>query len=177
MVLGNKEMMSMIKNVKYRPRGLLDHSPLTVSLELGERNHPGKWRISPFLIELMGEPNKVLLEPLGEFLDLNTGIVWDTLKAFLRGILIQQISKIKKQTTENKYLFQKQSAFGEGESVECMLAQLVRVNSPSSVVPMITIGEGRVSSYTPEIARLPLGRRKGGRNGQLFQGFESPLSY
>lgn len=32
-----------------------------------------------------------------------------------------------------------------------MLAQLVRTNSPSSVVPMITISEGRTSSHTPEI--------------------------
>lgn len=72
LVLGNEEMMPMIKNVNYRPRGLSEHSPVTVSLELGERNYPGEWRISPFWIELMGDPNEVLV-PLGEFLDLNRG--------------------------------------------------------------------------------------------------------
>lgn len=48
----------------------------------------------------MGDPNKAML-PLREFVDVNRGttsegIVWDTLKAFLRGLLMQQITKIKK---------------------------------------------------------------------------------
>lgn len=104
LVLGNDEMMPMIKNVNYNPRGLSDHSPVTVSLELGEQNHPGGWRLIPFWIDLMGDPCKILVS-LGEFIDSNQGsasegIVWDTLKAFLWGLMIQQISKIKKQTKE-----------------------------------------------------------------------------
>ena len=51
----------MIKNVNYMPRGLSDHSPETMSLELGECKHPGDWRISPFWIELMGDPNEVMV--------------------------------------------------------------------------------------------------------------------
>lgn len=105
--------------------------------------------------------------------------------------MIQQISKIKKQsremqrvtgervtTTEEQYFndptsesfrawieaqqdyrltmlriffFQKQLAFGEGESVGRMLAHLVKINSPPSIIPAISIGEGSVSSHTPEI--------------------------
>lgn len=45
---------------------------MIVSLELGERNHPGGWRLNPFWIALMGDPNKILL-PLNEFIDLNRG--------------------------------------------------------------------------------------------------------
>lgn len=117
------------------------------------------------------------------------------MKAFLRGLLISQISKIKKQTnvwersmgdkvataerhyinnpsqetlrawidkqnnyrlvtlqrSENKYLFQRQVAFGEGETVGRMLAPLVGSNSPTSVVSSITARDGRVTSHPPEI--------------------------
>lgn len=52
---------------------------------------------------------------------------------------------------QNKQIFQKQIAFSEGESVGWMLAQLVRTNSPSSVVPVITTSEGRTFSHTPKI--------------------------
>lgn len=52
---------------------------------------------------------------------------------------------------ENKQLFQKPSTFGEGESVRQIFALLVRTNSSPSVVPMIIIREGRISSYTSEI--------------------------
>lgn len=42
---------------------------------------------------------------LKDFLELNTGtapvgVVWDTLKAFLRGLLIKQAAKIKKKSRE-----------------------------------------------------------------------------
>lgn len=52
---------------------------------------------------------------------------------------------------ENKHIFQKQVAFGEGKSVGRMLAHLVRTNSPSMLVPIITTREGRQTTYTPEI--------------------------
>lgn len=87
LVLGNEEIIPLIINVSYKPRGLSDHSPGTVSLELGKRNHPGEWKLSPFWIELMGDPRDIFMS-LGEFIDSNqgttsVGIVWDTLKTFL----------------------------------------------------------------------------------------------
>lgn len=44
---------------------------------------------------------------LEEFIKLNSrstplGVIWDTPKAFLRGVLIQQISYIKKQSQTNE---------------------------------------------------------------------------
>lgn len=64
----------------------------------------------------------------------------------------QQIySTLMIRKAKNKQLFQRQKTFGEVISAGRMLAHLVKTNSPSSMVPTISIGEGRVSSYTPEI--------------------------
>lgn len=100
LVLGNEEALHVIKNVNYMPRGLSDRSPMILSVELRESCRPREWKISPFWMELMGEPNEILTA-LREFVDLNRGttslgVVWYTLKAFLQGIIVQQVSKMKK---------------------------------------------------------------------------------
>lgn len=46
---------------------------------------------------------------LEEFMRINAGtasprVVWDTLKAFLRGVLIQQIAGVKRQAREQEKL-------------------------------------------------------------------------
>lgn len=96
--------MPIVKNLSYMSRGLLDHSPVTASLEIGEGNHLQEWRIGPLWMKLMGEPQAVLMA-YGEFVELNLdyapdGVVWDTLKGFLQGIMIQQVLKLKKQSKE-----------------------------------------------------------------------------
>lgn len=147
----------------------------------------------------MGELEEVI-KKLEEFVVFNegtaaVGVQWDTLKAFLRGILIQRVAEIKKRSreweesirkemekaekqyiedptpekqnvwlnkqenyriavlrkVENKRLFQKQLAFGEGESVGRMLAYLVRTNSSPSTIPAIRTVKGEISSHTSEI--------------------------
>lgn len=51
----------MIKNVSYMARGLSDHSPVTLSIDLRESHRPGEWKISPFSMELIGKPDEVLI--------------------------------------------------------------------------------------------------------------------
>ena len=125
----------------------------------------------------MGDPEATLLK-LKEFIEFNEGtvtqgVMWDALKAFLRGLCIQQVAKIKKvsrewenriwmelentekeyienptlekqriwlnkqqeyrveiRKSENKRLFQKQVAFGEGESFGRMIAHLEPIPPP-----------------------------------------------
>lgn len=87
------------------PRGLLDHSPLVLSVGLrGDR-----W------MELMRGPVKVLAS-LKAFVGLNTGmtseVVWGALKDFLWGILIQA-SKIKRQTKDREKSFGERVAMAD----------------------------------------------------------------
>ena len=117
------------------------------------------------------------------------------MKAFLRGLCIQQVAKTKKASrdwekrireelvyaereyiedptldkqriwlnkqqdyknvrirkSENKKLFQKQVAFGEGENVGRMLAHLVRTNSSPSTITAIKKPSGEISTRVSEI--------------------------
>lgn len=61
-------------------------------------------KISPSWLGLMEEPVEVILK-LKEFVAFNAdtaeeGVVWDAMKAFLRGLLIQQVAKIKRRSRE-----------------------------------------------------------------------------
>jgi len=76
-----------------------DHSPLLVTLTSGRQASNMSWRLNPFWLESFPKediiPNRVL-----DFWSLNLGsasiqVVWDALKAYLRGLLIQNISIIK----------------------------------------------------------------------------------
>lgn len=90
MALGNMRMLQTIKNISYLPRGVSDHSPLVLVLNLGEKRVLRTWRINPYWLEIIKKSDEVLPK-LREFVEYNrgtasAGILWDTLKAFLRGI-------------------------------------------------------------------------------------------
>lgn len=73
-------------------------------------------------MELMGKPDEVLLS-LKEFVKFNVstapvGVTWDALKAFLQGILIQQVVKIKRKSREWKELIRKEVIKAEKQYVE-----------------------------------------------------------
>lgn len=60
--------------------------------------------MNPMWFEIMGNPDEISAK-LNEFIDLNEdtttkGVMWDALKAYLRGIFIQQVAKIKKSSRE-----------------------------------------------------------------------------
>ena len=104
MALGNGACLQVVSKISYYPRGVSDHSPLVLSLNTGKKCPLSNWKISPFWLEVMGKPEEISIR-LRELLDFNTGtapegVVWDALKAFLRGILIQQVAKIKRNSRE-----------------------------------------------------------------------------
>lgn len=95
----------------------------------GGEEPPGVWKISPFWLELMGKPEEVVLKLKG-FVEFNegtatTGVLLDTLKAFLRGILIQQVVKVKKKSREWEESIRKEviriSKCGESKPGEAMI--------------------------------------------------------
>lgn len=102
LALGSEEVLHLVKNMKYMPRGLSDHSPLVVSMSRGE------WKISPHWLEIIGEEEGVI-SSLVECMSINAGrvplgVVWDALKASLRGMLIQRVARVKTQTREQEKL-------------------------------------------------------------------------
>lgn len=70
----------------------------------------------------MGDPEEVITK-LEEFVVFNEGTVaagiqWDTLKAFLRGILIQRVAEIKKRSREWEESIRKELEKGEKQYIE-----------------------------------------------------------
>lgn len=63
----------------------------------------------------------------------------------------QEYKDVVIRKSENKRLFQKQTAYGDGEKVRKMLAHLVRTNSSPSMVPAIRTVRGEISSQVEEI--------------------------
>lgn len=53
-------MIRLVNNVSYMTRGLLDHSLVTVILEMGEAKYLREGRISPLWMELIEKTDEVL---------------------------------------------------------------------------------------------------------------------
>lgn len=75
--------------VDYEPRGLSDHSPVAFSIKIGSSYGGGDWKMNSFSLKVI-EDDGVIAVSLEEFINLNSGtaplgIMWDSLKAFLRG--------------------------------------------------------------------------------------------
>lgn len=90
-----------MEEVRYELRNLSDHSPAVFSVKRGN-SYSSDWRINAFWLELIEDSGKITAS-LEEFKELNAqsallGVIWDTLNVFLRGVLIEQISQVKKQT-------------------------------------------------------------------------------
>ena len=106
MALGNYLALQMVGKVIYLPRGVSDHSPMVLTLNQGGQKIQRDWKINAHWCELIKKSDEVLPK-LKEFVDINegtsgTGILWDTLKAYLRGVLIQQIAKFNKKARESE---------------------------------------------------------------------------
>ncbi|XP_069604436.1 G-patch domain and KOW motifs-containing protein isoform X1 [Ranitomeya imitator] len=101
--LGNDGMNELLSGVEYSPRILSDHSPVQVSLKLSEEVGSRKmgWKVHPSWLQLL-DMERVGAE-IEEFFKINDGsaechVVWDTMKAYLRGILFWDISRHKTRT-------------------------------------------------------------------------------
>lgn len=91
--------------IEYQQRGISDHSPLTLKIKLHVRYTHRAWALNPAWLEIMGGTEDISGK-IEEFIENNQGtasegVVWDSLKAFLRGVLIQQVAWAKKQSKAN----------------------------------------------------------------------------
>ena len=97
--LGNDLTLSFDPVVMYLARGLSDHSPVQLSLDLHKIYLPMHWKMNPLWLQLFSDTESMRMQ-IQYFLDDNKlsaapGVVWDTLKAFIRGMCIKEISFIK----------------------------------------------------------------------------------
>lgn len=104
MALGNGHFLPLVKIIQYEARGISDHSPLTVTLEWTEHLIRPMWKVNPQWLSLIPESSQIKQLLMGFFGD-NKGsssamMVWDTMKAYLRGLIIKEISKIKLATRQ-----------------------------------------------------------------------------
>lgn len=101
--MADGKLLPLSYNAKYHNIIISDHSPVSFSLRLGD-NMPaqGNWRFNPQLIT-----NKKFCEYLETNIKLffdtnNTGdtspkLLWETFKAYLRGLIISFQSSLKKR--------------------------------------------------------------------------------
>lgn len=102
LVLANELGSQIIKDIIYQPRGVSDHSLLMVSISINNNMFRRVWKMNPIWFGIIEDQNGIIAK-LNEFISFNAdtttrGIMWDALKAYLRGLLIQQISRIKKSS-------------------------------------------------------------------------------
>lgn len=99
-MLGNSLTRNLVVKVEYLTRGLSDHSPMLLVLLLpgSRRAASPSWKLHPFWLSVID--TRQISDALSEYFSFNCGstlghTVWDASKAFLRGSLIHQISKVK----------------------------------------------------------------------------------
>lgn len=114
LALGSDSLLPLVDTVEYLPRSISDHSPVRVRLQLGLAPSAPRppWRLNPFWTQLIGMG---LLTELREFFTVhaassNRALVWDTMKAVLRGLYIRDISRRKSKTRELMVALQKRVA-------------------------------------------------------------------
>lgn len=104
MGIGNDMLLPHVLDTAYEPRLLSDHTPFWVRVDTAAPSIRPMWRVNPFWLTLFPTPDPIPGE-LREFLIFNKhyangAVVWDAIKAFLRGLLIREISGIKKRSRE-----------------------------------------------------------------------------
>ena len=96
--------MQRVRDSAYEPRLLSDHSPFWVRLDDMVVMGRPLWKVNPFWLTLLPAPDKTvgLLQEYWQHNrgTANAGVVLDTLRAFLRGCLIREISGIKTRSGE-----------------------------------------------------------------------------
>lgn len=96
--LGNAASFPHVVDSAYEPRLLSDHSPFWVRLAIVDSTTHPLWRVNPFWLTFIPESD-VIPKALSEFIQLNknsasAAIVWDSLKAFLRDLIIREITNL-----------------------------------------------------------------------------------
>lgn len=107
--LGNRSVLSLLVDSHYEPRHVSDHSPFWVELALPTTPQHFSWKLNPFWLTLIPDPDPIP-ELLTSFFLYNIdsadiGMVWDTAKAFLRGQFIHIIQNIKTSIKKGTQFF------------------------------------------------------------------------
>lgn len=100
LAIGNQLMCQLVSQVTFQTRTVSDHSPLLLQLGLPmvSRGQRKTWKLNPFWLTIVDQ--KWVQNELHTYFSQNSGsashhVVWDAMKATLRGVLIQQISRVK----------------------------------------------------------------------------------
>lgn len=114
LAVGNLAVLPSVSEVLYKPRSVSDHSHLVISLIISPK--PGlprvPWKFNAFWLKLFlthGEMER----SMGEFLNAREFLQspmeqWDAFKAYMRGLLISEIGKVKKNSSEHKEELERQ---------------------------------------------------------------------
>lgn len=101
------QLFHRVLDSEYLSRMLSDHSPLTLSILFPDKpKTPYRWRLNPTLLQ---RPDfcTFIRDQIKLFCDINCAsspnsfILWDTLKAYLRGQIISYTKGLKKQHTKD----------------------------------------------------------------------------
>ena len=99
----SKNIQDRVKNIEYKARVLSDHSPLLMAMEMADKMKPHyRWRFNSTLLNR--QDFCVFMEKeIKFFFDTNLHsvndkfVLWDAMKAYLRGQIISYSSKINKE--------------------------------------------------------------------------------
>lgn len=102
MAIGNHLLCQLVSQVTYQTRTVSDHSPLLlqISIPMVSKGPRKTWKLNPFWLNIVDQ-KWIQTELTSYFLQNSNSaphhVIWDAMKATLRGILIQQISRAKAQ--------------------------------------------------------------------------------
>lgn len=103
--LTNDLAHALTNSVKYAPRNILDHSLVSANIIISPNPQHKLWKVNPFWLTIFPSSDSIP-RALAEFVRFNQNkarpaVVWDALKAHLRGLLTKQINAIKTKDWEN----------------------------------------------------------------------------
>ena len=92
-----------VKDCDILTRDLSDHSPISMSLQVARKTRNSLWKLNsnifndPAIVSKIKEDIKGFLE-INDIGEVSAVIIWDTLKAVMRGKLIRSTDEAKAET-------------------------------------------------------------------------------
>lgn len=125
LMLVSTTLLPAIDSTEYLPRVASDHSPGMISIRLRNMPPKTKWRLNPFWLKIL-PPAPYFLSQWQSFFTDNDGsaplgVVWDSFKAYARGVMTQAINDLKRGLAHNELRLAK----------EALEAELQYINDPS----------------------------------------------
>lgn len=111
--LVDSRLISDIDHTKYHNIIISDHSPVSFNLHLSLPRKTYSWRFNPSL--LAGQDfNEYMKKHIAQFLEtndngeVNDSILWETLKVYVRGLIISYEAKLKRAKRERLEMIEKE---------------------------------------------------------------------